>query len=416
MGGTTAPRVVLHTGKGGVGKSTVAAMTAVAAAGHGHRVLLLSTDPAHSAADVLDLPLRADPTPVPGVPGLCAAQVDVRGRFEQAWSAVRGYLVGVLAAQGIGEVQADELTVVPGAEEVVALLELKRHLDSGEHDLVVVDCAPTGETLRLLAVPETLAFYGSRLLGGPARLLRGLAAGLAGLTGGSRSGPSGEVRDALADLLGDLAAVRDLLTDAARGATRIVLTPERVVVAEARRLRTALALHGYPVDGIVVNRVLPDGPHGELVSGWQRSQAAGLEQVTESFADLPQHRVPWAAAEPVGVPALTALAAQVFAGEDPAAPRATAPGPRTTEAPGGWELRWSLPLAERGQVHLGRSGDDLVVTVGPHRRRLTLPSLLQRCRTDGARFEGDDLVVRFVPDPERWPEALAPVAEMVAGR
>jgi arsenite/tail-anchored protein-transporting ATPase len=397
-------RVLLHTGKGGVGKSTVAAATAVAAARAGHRTVLLSTDPAHSAADVLDVPRTG---PVPGLPNLTVAEVDTRARFEHAWSDVRGYLVRVLAAQGISEIAADELTVLPGAEEVVALLEVARVAGDPDVDVVVVDCAPTGETLRLLALPETLDFYLGRVLDGPARWLRTLAT-----LSGRRDQATAPPRDLLRDMLSDLAALRTLLTDPQRCAVRLVLTPERVVVAETRRLRSAMALHGYPVDGIVVNRVLPADADGALLAGWVRSQHAALADIDEGFADLQRQRAGWQPAEPVGVPALQALARELFGAADPIAPRSVPPGIRV-ESMGEqrWSLRWPLPATAPDDVALGRIGDDLVVTVGPHRRRTTLPSVLRRCVTDGAGFEGDELVIGFRPDPALWPEALQPAAE-----
>ena len=231
-------RIALHTGKGGVGKTTVSTATAIAAAMAGHRTLLLSTDPAHSISDVLGVEVGADPGPVPGVEGLWAAQVDTRVRFEQAWSQIRRYLVGALAARGIAEVQAEELTMLPGADEIVALLELHRYAinptgsAAGEFDVIVVDCAPSGESLKLLAVPETVRFYGDRLMGAPARLMRTLA-GLTGSRAGRDSGTVDDVSDAFGQLLDNLTAARNLLTDNEITGIRIVLTPERVVIAEA---------------------------------------------------------------------------------------------------------------------------------------------------------------------------------------
>ena len=401
-------RIVLHTGKGGVGKSTLSAATAIAAARTGRRTLLLSTDAAHSVGDILDQPLGADPAPVEGVPGLWAAHVDVRSRFEQAWAAVRNYLVGVLATRGVSEVAAEELTVLPGADEIVALLELHRYAGSGDYDVIVADCAPTGETLRLLALPETLTFYADRVLGAPVKFLRGLAQGLAGLTRTPRPGaPDAEVKDALLDLLGRLRAARELLADPDVTGIRLVLTPERVVVAEARRLWTALCLHGFGVESVLVNRVWPEDLDLAGWSAWQQSQREALIAVHESFAALPVLRVPMQQAEPVGVPALAALGGRLFGAADPVPARSRPPMMTVTATGGEYELRLALPLADRGQVDLSRSADDLVVTVGPHRRRLALPSLLRRCVTVGARFDGDALVVTFAPDPALWPSAVA---------
>ncbi len=394
-------RIILHTGKGGVGKTTVSAMTALATAAQGRRTLLLSTDPAHSVADVLGVPVGAEPTAVAA--DLWAAQVDTRGRFEAGWSAIRDYLVGLLAARGMAEVQAEELTVLPGADEIVALLEVRRWADSGDFDVLVVDCAPTGETLRLLALPETIAFYAERLMGTPQRLLRTLAATFSGSNGGS----AGPVRDALGGLLDDLSAARDLLADPEVSGIRLVVTGERVVIAEARRLLTALHLYGYPVDGVVVNRLLPEDVGGSFLAARREAELAALSAVRESFGSLSLQTVPMTATEPVGVPALQALADAVFGSIDPLERRPTEPGVSVHGGNGDYQLRLPLPLVERRTVELTRSGDELVVTVGAHRRRIALPSLLQRCRSTGARFDGDVLVIAFEPDPTRWPAALA---------
>lgn len=408
-------RIVLHTGKGEVGKTTVSAATAVAAAAAGYRTLLLSTDSAHSIADVLDQPVGAEPTPVDGVDRLWAAQVDTRGQLELAWSGIRRYLVGVLAARGVAEIQAEELTVLPGADEIVALLAVHRYatgvVQDRAFDVLVVDCAPSGESLRLLGLPETVKFYADRLRSTPARLIRTLAFGLGAL--GAPPSP-GEDRgaEAPADLLGslldDLTAARDLLADHSITGVRLVLTPERVVIAEARRLYTALALHGFGVQAVVVNRLLPDsaGEQGFL-SSWRREQQANLPLIAESFAPLPLHSVELSGQEPVGPELLHRIADQLFAGVDPVAAPARGGGLRTEGGGGRYRLMLALPLADRDSIELGRAGDDLIVTVGPLRRRITLPSTLRRCRTSGATFRGDDLVVEFEADPELWPAALA---------
>lgn len=408
-------RIVLHTGKGGVGKTTVSAATAVAAAAAGHRTLLLSTDSAHSIADVLDSSVGVEPTPVVGVAGLWAAQLDTRAQLELAWSDIRRYLVTVLAAHGVAEIQAEELTVLPGADEIVALLAVHRYatteFQGSTFDVLVVDCAPSGESLRLLALPETIKFYGERLRSAPARLLRGLAAGLGAL--GAPRGPR-DVRgaDAAADVLGtlldDLAAARDLLSDRAVTRIRLVLTPERVVIAETRRLFTALALHGFGVEAVVVNRLLPAAASdSEFFSSWRQEQQANLPSIAESFAPLPLHSVELGGQEPVGVTQLLQIATQLFGGADPVSGEVPAGGLRTEGEAGRYRLLIALPLADRTTVDLGRAGDDLIVTMGPLRRRIALPSTLRRCRTSGATFRGNDLVVEFEADPELWPAALA---------
>lgn len=395
-------RIALHTGKGGVGKTTISAATAIACAAGGARTLLVSTDPAHSIADVLGTPVSGDPTPVAGVAGLWAAQVDTRGRFEQSWSHIRDYLVGVLAARGMAEVQAEELVVLPGAEEIVALLELRRLAASGDFDSIIVDCAPTGETLRLLALPETIGFYAQRLLGAPQRVLRSIAASFTGMPGG----PSATVRDAVGELLADLMAARALLADPAITGVRLVLTPERMVVAEARRLFTALSLHGFAVEAVTVNRLLPRGVGGDFLRRQRESQREAMVQVEESFQGLPIHRVRQNPEEPIGIAQLSELAADVFGAVDPLAVAPPGPAIEVSGSDGWYQMSLPLPLVERGDIALSRSGSDLVVTVGDVRRRIALPSVLQRCTTEGANFEAGRLIIDFAADPALWPAAL----------
>lgn len=404
-------RIVLHTGKGGVGKTTIAAATAVTEAARGARTLLVSTDPAHSVGAVLGMHVGPEPGPVPGAANLFAAHLDTRARFEQHWSAVRDYLVGVLAARGMAEVQAEELTMLPGADEVLALLELRRLAASGRFDVLIVDCAPTGETLRLLALPETVAFYAGRLVAAPGRMLRTLAASFVGT---SAPAPGGEVRDAVGELLAELAAARRLLADPEVTSIRLVLTAEQVVVAEARRLFTALSLHGYAVTGVVVNRLLPaelgegGGPAGAFLLRQRTAQTAALAAARESFAGLQLQRAPMTPTEPVGVAKLRELAAASFGAADPLPPRGRTAALSVDGGDGAYTMRLPLPLVERGEVALSRSGDDVVVTVGEFRRRITLPSLLRRCDTVGARFETEGIAIDFVADPTQWPASLQP--------
>jgi len=399
-------RIALHTGKGGVGKTTISAATAVACAAGGARTLLVSTDPAHSIADVLGTAVDGDPTPVGGVERLWAAQVDTRGRFEQSWSHIRTYLVGVLSARGMAEVQAEELVVLPGAEEIVALLELRRLAASGEFDAIVVDCAPTGETLRLLALPETIGFYAQRLLGAPQRVLRSIAASFTGLPGA----PNATVRDAVGELLSDLMAARALLADPAITGVRLVLTPERMVVAEARRLFTALSLHGFAVDAVTVNRLLPTGVGGDFLRRQREGQRDAMIQVEESFQGLPIRRVLTRPDEPIGIGQLVDLAADMFedsfGSADPLASTGAGPAIEVSGSDGWYRLSLPLPLVERGDIALSRSGADLVVTVGDVRRRIALPSVLQRCSTEGASFEDGRLIIDFAADPALWPAGL----------
>lgn len=394
-------RVLLFTGKGGVGKTTAAAATAALAATRGRKTLVLSTDGAHSLADAYGVPLGAEPTEVdPGL-ALYGQQVDSRGAFAAVWRDVAGWLVELLAGQGVDPVEAEELTVLPGAEEVMALLAVHDAATSGRFDLVVVDCAPTAETLRLLALPAALRGYLGRLWPAERRVLRSLRPLLGRVA--STPLPSERVFAGVEHLHERLAEVQALLTDATTTTVRLVLTPEAVVLAEARRTLTSLSLYGYRVDGVLVNRIFPAAGADPWRAGWVRAQGEHLAQVRESFAPLPVLLAPYASAEPVGLGALAEYAAQVYGAGDPtdgAGPGADSVAvERTTD---GFALVVTLPLAERGDVGLVRRGDELVVTVGAHRRILALPAALRRCEVERASLRDGRLVVRFVPDPDLW--------------
>ena len=401
-------RIVLFTGKGGVGKTTTAAACAVRAARSGTRTLVMSTDAAHSLGDALSVSLAGD-GPVEVEPGLHALQVNAPGRVGPQWRVVQDYLLEVLDTLGIDPVVAEELTSLPGAEEIAALLELRTRASSGEWDLIVVDCAPTAETLRLLALPEALAWHLERLLPaqrGIMRTLRPAAAAAAGMPL-----PSAEVASTVSGWYRQMRDVQALLTGPA-ASVRLVLTPERVVIAEARRTWTSLGLFGFAVDGVVVNRVIPSAGSGRGDAwrrSWNAAQQAGLDEVAESFAGLPVVRVPYLPAEPIGPDALDELAGvmvgDVSTVDDPLGVLGPVrhEGLRVRRSGSGYVLSLPLPLVEAREVALQRRDTELLVSVGDHRRVLSLPAVLQRCVVRGARVREGTLRVTFEPDPDLWP-------------
>ena len=384
-------RIILFTGKGGVGKSTVASGTAALAARQGHRTLVLSTDGAHSLAETFGAPVGPEPSRV--ADNLYVQQVDAQLRFEQSWAEIQGYLLSVLDVAGVDALAAEELTVIPGAEEVLALLELRLHALSDDWDLVVVDCAPTAETLRLLALPEALGWYMQRVFPVQQRVVKALRPVLTKAAGVPM--PGGTVFSAIERLHAELDEVRALLSGP-QASVRIVLTPESVVLAEARRSYTTLSLYGYRVDGVVANRVFPAEGADDWRARWVLAQDDVLQQVEESFAGLPLWRSEYGVVEPVGVEALAGLASALYDGDDPVAtPTVKSPFDVVTVS-GGVQMRLRLPFVSRDQVDLARSGDELVVTVGQYRRLLTLPAGLARLRVAGARVDDDGVLrVRF---------------------
>ena len=357
---------------------------------------MLSTDAAHSLGDAFGVPVGADPTEVG--PGLFVQQVDAQRRFERSWREIQDYLLSVLSAAGVDPIEAEELTVLPGAEEVLALLEVRDQARSGLWDLVVVDCAPTAETLRLLALPDALGWYMDRVFPMERRVVRTLRPVLGRVAGVPM--PRDRVFDAVERLHKELAEVRDVLTGP-EVSVRLVLTPESVVVAEARRTLTSLSLYGYRVDGVVANRVFPAGGDAWR-EGWVAAQAVQLAEVEASFAPLPVHRTAYHPGEPVGVAALAALAEETYGAADPFAAPAGEEPVQVERSGDEFVLSLALPLASRDATDLVRVGDELVVTVGSHRRVLALPSALRRCAVAGAALRDGRLRVRFEPDPDQW--------------
>jgi arsenite-transporting ATPase len=397
-------RALLFAGKGGVGKTTVAAAAAVAASRCGIKTLVLSTDPAPSLTDALQVPFRA----ARGVPhevqaGLSVLQVDAQTQLGHAWATVQRYVVRVLEALGGEAVEAADLLAMTGADDLLALLCLRDQLEQGPWDLVVVDAAATGETLRLLSVPDTLVRIIDRLWSPQRRLaLRGRV-----------PTPESPVTEAMARLLDAATGVQAVLR-APTTSVRLVLTPERVVLAEARRAFTSLCLQGYPVDGVVANRVVPIDGADPWRSSWAAAQHRVLAEADDSFAPIPVQRLPYLAEEPVGVDALAALGAGVLgppdehigAGPSVTGLLATPPSRhhlRVSRSGGDYDLSLPAPFVSAADVELSRDGDELRLRVQGTRRVVALPPVLRRCVATSAQVANGRVVVRFTPDPDAWP-------------
>ncbi|MFD1535908.1 ArsA family ATPase [Nonomuraea guangzhouensis] len=376
------PRVLLFTGKGGVGKTTAAAATATLAAKRGLKTLIVSTDTAHSLADALGV----EPGEI--APGLHLHQVDTQKTLERHWGELQDYARGVLTELGLDEVTSEEITILPGAEEVIALLELREHAREGRWDVIVVDCAPTAETLRLLALPEALDWHMTRLMPVGRKIMKIVSPFVRGVA--HVSAPGEEVMSAGERLHRGLLEVRELLTGE-HASVRLVLTPESVVLAEARRTLTSLNLYGYRVDAVIANRVFPEEGADEWRAQWVAAQSRLLAEAEESFAPLPIHVVPYLPAEPVGKDALAEMGAAMYGEADPFADPGVEPPLRLSAD----ELALALPGADRADVDLARKGDELIITAGPYRRILALPAALARRRISGAALRDGVLRVRF---------------------
>jgi arsenite/tail-anchored protein-transporting ATPase len=385
------PRTILYTGKGGVGKTSVAAATARRCAAAGARTLVISTDPAHSLADVLGEAVGGAPTPVAG--NLHAQQVQAQDELERHWSAVSDWLGGLLMERGVGRIAAEELTVPPGGDELFSLLELKRHAESGEWDTVIVDCAPTGETLRLLSFPDAARWWLGKVFGREQSMLAA-ARPLARMFLDVQL-PDEKVMAEVQRLVGNLVEMHELLRDAERVSMRLVMTPDRMVVAEAMRTFTYLNLYGYLTDAVVVNRVFPDELADGYFGAWHGVQREQLALVESGFAPVPVLRAPYFAAEVIGPERLDELAGALFAGRDAAAVMHAGLTQSLSVDNGRAELRLDLPFAGKGDVALKKIGLELVVRVDAHKRTIVLPGALAGYKPTSATLADGALVVGF---------------------
>jgi arsenite-transporting ATPase len=384
-----APRTILYTGKGGVGKTSVAAASARRCAAAGLRTVVLSTDPAHSLSDSLEAELGSEPTALG--PNLFGQEVQAQEEMERHWDAVQSWLGDVLEEQGVERITAEELTVPPGMDELFSLLQIKRHHESGEFDCVIVDCAPTGETLRLLSFPDVVTWWLQKVLPSQ-RKLAPFARAMFDVPL-----PGDAVFEEIERLARNLVAMNDILRDRSSTSVRLVMGPDRMVVQEAMRTFTYLNLYGYLTDAVVVNRVLPEeaAPPGGYFSAWREVQAEQLELVRSAFAPVPILEAPLFEREVVGPEMLDRLGAELFGDGDAAAVLHHDVTQELSTDNGVARLRLPLAFAERGDIDLKRIGLELVVRVGAQKRTLILPPTMAGYATSGARFEDGALNIFF---------------------
>jgi arsenite/tail-anchored protein-transporting ATPase len=396
----TGPRIILYTGKGGVGKTSVAAATARRCAAAGLRTVILSTDPAHSLSDSLGVPLGPEPTAVGA--RLHGQEVQAQREMEAHWGAVQRWLGQLLADRGVMDIAAEELTVPPGMDELFSLLQIKRHHERGDFDVIVVDCAPTGETLRLLSFPEIARWWLERIFPWERRVVaaaRPWARAFLDL-----ELPSEEVFADVHRLVRSLIAMNEILGDRERASMRLVMNPDRMVIVEAQRTFTYLNLYGYLTDAVVVNRVFPDDVEGGYFGAWRERQRAHLDAVGEGFAPVPVLTARYFDEEVIGARMLDRLADELFEDRRASDVLHTELAHELESDDGRTVLRLRMPFAEHGDVGLKQVGQELVVTVGHEKRTIILPSALARQRPTGARLEGGSLEVSFADDRPRRAE------------
>jgi arsenite-transporting ATPase len=395
-----APRTILYTGKGGVGKTSVAASTARRCAAAGLRTIVLSTDPAHSLSDSLETELSSRPTPV--ADRLWGQEVQAQEEMERHWDAVSGWLGELLAERGVNPISADELTVPPGMDELFSLLQIKAHHETEDYDAIIVDCAPTGETLRLLSFPDVASWWLEKVFPWEKRLYA--AARPFARTFLDIPMPSEAVFDDVQRLVGNLVAMNGILRDRSRTSIRLVMNPDRMVIKEAMRTFTYLNLYGYLTDAVVVNRVFPEEASTGYFAGWREVQQEQMELVRSAFSPVPILCAPYFEQEVIGAAMLDRLADAAFDGLEPGAVLHDDLSQELTSENGSATLRLPLPFAEKGDIDLKKIGLEVVVRVGGQKRTIMLPPALASYRPRGARFEDGALQVTFEREESREPQ------------
>ncbi len=384
-------RIILFSGKGGVGKTTLAAATAVRAAALGHRALVMSTDAAHSLGDSLALPIGPEPTRVSE--NLDAMEIDAHHELEREFGPIKNFLTRFFKGQGLDEVVADEMAVLPGMEELFSLLRVAELAQSRKYDVLLVDCAPTGETLRMLAAPDVLRFYFrkifpvQRLL---ARTVRPVAPLITSLPL-----PEDDVFVAIKRLYERIERLDPLLRDPLVTSIRIVLSLEKMVIAESERLFTYLGLYGYSVDAIIANRVLPATLKGVYFERWARAQVGHMKRVREGFSSMPILESPLQDEEVMGARLLKTLADEVYGERDPLAVFHTCRPPKVDKRGDLYVYSFDLPFATSDRIVAYATGDELSVTIDNWRRNIVLPRSLAGREVKQARLRSGRLSVVF---------------------
>jgi arsenite/tail-anchored protein-transporting ATPase len=390
-------RTILYTGKGGVGKTSVAAATALKAARSGMKVLVMSTDPAHSLSDVFDEEVGSEPREM--APGLYAQEMDHGRILEEYWAEIQEYMTTFFEWQGADSLAAEELAMLPGMDELFGLLMVRRHHDAGLYDALIVDAAPTGETLRLLSLPDQMSWYVEKVFPvqrRAAKVVRPFARRVR--TDSLPPLPEDSFFGALQRFYEAVVGVEDILTDGENASVRLVVNAEKMVIAEARRAYTYLNLYDYRVDAVVVNRLLPDAVSDPYFVKWREAQGRHLAVIEDSFSPIPIFKARLFDREMYGLEALEMLSEEVFGDEEPLRLHFRGPTHEIVKSNGGYEVVLNLPLVEKKNVNLSKKGAELLVRVGGYKRNIMLPDSMARLGAAGAKIEGDKLRVRLSDD------------------
>jgi len=379
--------IILFTGKGGVGKTTVASATALKISKMGKKTLLISTDPAHSLSDSLQVPLKPEPTKINE--NLFGMEVNVEYELEKHWNTIKEYLTVFFKSQGIDDVIAEELAIFPGFDELASLLHLLEYYESNEYDVIILDCAPTGETLRLLSVPEVAKWYMNRFFGIEKRvlkLIKPIAEPMVKLPL-----PPDEVMDKIQEMYVKMGKLKDIL-ESDNTVVRLVMNPEKMVVNESERAFTYLNLFGYSVDCVIINKVFPEEA-GDYFAKWMEIQGKNLKEIEEKFP-IKKFKIPFKSSEIIGE-MLEELADTLYGAEDPATFFSHEKPMKIQKEGDEFHLIVKAPFVKREDLNLMKRGEELIISTGQWKRFLFLPQSLATREPCGARFNKEELIIRF---------------------
>ena len=384
-------RIILYTGKGGVGKTSIAASSAVQSAKNGKKTLVVSTDRAHSLGDSLDIKLSPEPQEIR--PNLWAQEIDSVHEVEKGWGQVQKYLTTLFTAKTIKDITTEELTVFPGMEDLLSLLRILQYYKQNTFEVIVIDCAPTGETLALLSFPEMLRWWMEKLFPmkrKAIKFLKPIAEPLLGIPM-----PTDSVMEEIDKIYHQLDEMRQIFSDREVTSIRIVVNPEKMVVKEAQRSFTYLNIYDFNVDAVMVNRIIPDNVSDQYFSTWKDIQKKYKAMIKESFSPLPIYHLPLFEQEIVGLEMLDRMGEEIFKGEDPTTIKYNARTQKVTKENDKYVMAIYMPFTTKEDLSLNQKADELIIRVGNVKRTITLPRTLQNLTVIGAKFEDETLMVRF---------------------
>ncbi|GGH31681.1 ArsA family ATPase [Paenibacillus segetis] len=385
-------RIILYTGKGGVGKTSVAASTAVQSAAQGLKTLVVSTDPAHSLGDSLDRQLSSEPIEI--AENLWAQEIDTIHEVEKGWGKIQQYMTTLLTSKAVKDITTEELTVFPGMEDLLSLLRILQYYKEKTFDVVIIDCAPTGETLALLSFPDIFRWWMEKLFPIKKKMLKVARPVIGPLTGIPM--PSDTVMDEFDHVFYQLDEMRQIIADRETTSIRIVVNPEKMVIKEAQRSFTYLNIYDFNVDAIVVNRVIPDSVTDPYFKAWKDAHARYKELIQDSFSPLPIYYAPLFDQEVVGLEMLKRMGNEMFhANDNPIEIKTNLRTQKVVKEGEEYIFSIHLPFAEKQDLSLNQKFDELIIKVGNVKRIITLPRTLQSLAVKGAEFVEETLKIRF---------------------